>query len=267
MNSAISKNDETAKYKVPGLEKGLEIMEYLSKYPAGRTLHEIQERLEIAQTTTYRILSTLIRLEYVGFDESSKRYILSRKLLMLGYRTLSEHSLLEAVLPRLRELRDMVHETTCFGVLGDAKGILIEQVQGDSTFCYIMSPGSSFALHCSAPGKAILAYLPKVERERVVAKMPFTYHNERTITSASEFERSLREVLKSGYAIDDEEELGGVMCIGAPILNHIGYPCGAIWTSGPKDRIMKNGIDSYIKAVMTIATQTSKDMGYNTTNK
>ncbi len=268
MNNTISNSQKSAKYKVPGLEKGLEIMEYLSKCSSGGgTLHEIQERLDIAQTTAYRILCTLIRLEYISYDESSKRYILSRKLLMLGYRTLSEHSILEAVIPRLRELRDALHETTCFGVLGDGQGILIEQVQGDNTFCYVMSPGKTFDLHCSAPGKAMLAFLPKVEYKKQLSKMPFTPYNKRTITTLDELETELNTVLKCGYAMDNEEELSGVMCIGAPILNHIGYPCGAIWISGPKDRILQQGIESYTATVVEIATQTSKDLGYNTSHK
>ena len=39
--------------------------------------------------------------------------------------------------------------------------------------------------------------------------------------------------------MDNEEELNGVICIGAPIFNYTGYPCGAIWISGPKDRLSK----------------------------
>ena len=74
---------------------------------------------------------------------------LSRKLLTLGYRSLNEHNLLGTVLPRLRELRDEVKETACFGVLGGRKGIFIEQAQGHHTFRFVLSPGKSFELHCS----------------------------------------------------------------------------------------------------------------------
>lgn len=263
MNRAISKSSESDKYNVPGLEKGLEIIERLSKYPEGHTLGELCEELGIAQTTAYRMLSTLVRKEYLLFDESGKRYRLSQKLLALGQSAFRKNSLLEAVLPRLRELRDNVSETTCFGVLSGDQGVLIEQVQGDSAFCHVLSPGKLFELHCSAPGKAILAFLPKVERERYIAKMAFTRYNDRTITNADDFRVELITVLNGGYALDNEEELGGVMCIGAPILNHIGYPCGAIWTTGPKDRIMNIGLDHYVKAVKAVAQSVARDMGYN----
>ncbi len=255
--------DGEVKYNVPGLERGIEIIEYLSKHPKGRTLQEIHLMLHIPQTTAYRILCTFIRREYMSYNEETKRYILSKKLLMLGYRTLSEYSLLESVLPKMRVLRDEIHETVCFGVLGDKEGILIEQVQGDQAFSFTMSPGKSFELHCSAPGKAIMANLPRVECEKYLSKMNFAIHNERTITNRGDYVRELDEVFRSGYAMDREEELTGVMCIGAPILNHVGYPSGAIWTSAPKDRIMKQSVGFFIEKIKSAAENMSKDMGYN----
>ncbi len=163
MERENSQTEGDTKYNVPGLERGIEIIEYLSKYPKGKTLQDIHQVLQIPQTTAYRILCTLIRREYIGYNEESKKYLLTKKLLMLGYRTLSEYSLIEKILPKMRELRDEIRETVCFGVLGDKDGILIEQVQGDQTFSFTMSPGKSFELHCSAPGKAIMANLPRVE--------------------------------------------------------------------------------------------------------
>ena len=124
----MEKADEV--YKVPNLEKGIAVLEYLSLKPKGETLQEIKSSLDISQTTAYRILNTLVRLEYLFYNEDTKRYKLSRKLLTLGFRLIDEHTLLETVLPYLRVLRDEVKETVCFGVLGDRKGIFIEQAQG-----------------------------------------------------------------------------------------------------------------------------------------
>ena len=97
-------------YKVPNLEKGLAVLDYLSYSTKGKTLQEIKNDLEISQTTAYRILNTMVRLEYLTYNEDSKRYKLSRKLLTMGFRALNEHQLLETVLPHLRNLRDETKE-------------------------------------------------------------------------------------------------------------------------------------------------------------
>lgn len=107
----MEKVDEN--YKVPNLEKGIAVLEYLSLRSAGETLQDIKSALDISQTTAYRILNTLVRLEYLNFSEDTKRYKLSRKLLTLGFRSLNEHNLLETVMP------------SPTGVLGGIQRILI----------------------------------------------------------------------------------------------------------------------------------------------
>ena len=249
-------------YKVPNLEKGIAVLEYLSMNSAGKTLQEIKSALDISQTTAYRILNTLARLEYLYFNSTTKRYKLSRKLLTLGFKALNEHNLLETVLPHLRDLRDRVKETACFGVLGDEKGIFIEQAQGHHTFRFVLSPGKPFELHCSAPGKAIMAYLPNTVRERYLSYMTFARYNERTISSREAYLEELEKVQRLGYAIDNEEEMNGVICVGAPIFNYTGYPCGAIWISGPKDRLPEEVIKDSVKTIKEIAGRISVELGF-----
>ena len=235
----MEKVDEN--YKVPNLEKGIAVLEYLSLRSAGETLQDIKSALDISQTTAYRILNTLVRLEYLNFSEDTKRYKLSRKLLTLGFRSLNEHNLLETVLPHLRDLRDQVKETACFCVLAQ---------------------GKPFELHCSAPGKAIMAYLPKTVRDRYLSYMTFTRYNSRTITSREAYLEELERVGKLGYAMDNEEELSGVICVGAPIFNYTGYPCGAIWISGPKDRLSKEVVKNTVKAIKEVAGVISNELGF-----
>lgn len=258
--SNMEKVDES--YKVPNLEKGIAVLEYLSSRQEGETLQAIKSALTISQTTAYRILNTLVRLEYLYFSEETKRYKLTRKLLTLGFRTLNEHSLLETVLPHLRDLRDRVKETACFGVLGDEKGIFIEQAQGHHTFRFVLSPGKPFELHCSAPGKAIMAYLPKTVRDRYLSYMRFERFNTRTITSREVYLEELARVAERGYALDNEEELSGVICVGAPILDYTGYPCGAIWISGPKDRLSQDVVRDTVRAIKEVSGTISNELGF-----
>lgn len=253
---------EDSNYRVPNLEKGISILEYLSLRKGGETLQNIKNDLDISQTTAYRILNTLVRLEYLVYSEDTKRYRISRKLLMLGFRSLDEHNLLEIVLPRLQELRDKVKETACFGVLGEEKGIFIEQALGNHTFRFFLTPGKPFELHCSAPGKAILAYLPNIVRNRYISLMTFTRYNSRTITTEEAYLEELEKVRKRGYALDNEEELSGVICIGAPLFNYTGYPAGAIWISGPKDRLTPDVIRVSAGHIKEIARLISTDLGY-----
>lgn len=267
MESLIPNMEKEESYKVPNLEKGIAVMEHLSVYPAGQTLQEIKGALDISQTTAYRILNTLVRLEYLSYDETTKRYKLTRKMLTLGFRALNEHNMLEIVLPRLRELRDKVKETACFGVMGNEKGVFIEQAQGNHTFRFVLTPGKTLELHCSAPGKAMMAFLPDTIRNRYLSFMTFPRYNDRTITGREEYLRELEKVRKLGYALDNEEEMSGVICVGAPVFNYNGYPCGAIWISGPKDRLTPEVVLTSAQQIKEITRVISGELGYSRTSK
>lgn len=249
-------------YKVPNLEKGLAVLELLSECSRGATLQIIKNKLELSQTTAYRILNTMVRLDYLVYDEDTKYYRLSCKMLTLGFRALNDHHLLEVVLPHLHDLRDRVKETACFGVLGEHNGVFVDQVQGLHMFSFTLTPGKSFDLHCSAPGKAIMAYLPVNVRRRYLDAMTFKRYNERTIVTREAYEEELERVFRNGYALDNEEELAGVICIGAPVHDYKGYPCGAIWISGPKDRLPDDTIREYAACIKQTARNISVELGY-----
>lgn len=249
-------------YKVPNLEKGIAILELLSWHIAGLALQDIKTETDISQTSAYRILNTLVRLGYLIYDDESKHYRLSRKMLTVGFRTLGEHGLLEAVLPNLRELRNQVKETVFFGVLGEEKGIFIEQAEGLYPFKFLLSPGEAFELHTSAPGKSLLAYLPDSLREHYLAAMSFERFTEHTITDPEVYRQELEKVKRLGYAVDMEEELIGVVCVGAPVFNYTSYPCGALWVSGPTGRFNSEAIGRVVPQLLATTRKISLEMGY-----
>ena len=56
IEQSLEKTDDN--YKVPNLEKGIAVIEYLSSRSEGETLQAIKVALDISQTTAYRILNT-----------------------------------------------------------------------------------------------------------------------------------------------------------------------------------------------------------------
>ena len=256
----LRKKEDT--YNVPGLEKGLQIIELLTRKNSGLTLQDIVREVEVTSTTAYRILSTLVRMEYADYSEKGKTYRLTRKMLRLGYRMLGEHDLMEYLLPALRSLRDTVKESVFFGVLNDEKGVLIEQAQGIHPFKFVLSPGASFDLHNSAPGKAMLAFLPAVTREYYLGRMEYLPCTPHTISCRADYVKELEKVRKQGYATDFEETFIGVICIGAPVFNFEGVPVGAVWVSGPNLRIAAEEQDHIVENLLKTTRALSHELGY-----
>lgn len=253
---------EKSRYHVPNLERALKILELLSKYPEGHTTSQLVEKLKIPRNSIFRITSTLLNYGFLIRDEETKEFQLSQKLLEMGYAALGEQSLVEKSLGVMRQLRDRFGETVPLGILHGNEGIVIEEVQGTHSFRFVLEPGRRFHLHTSAPGKAILAFLPENERESLINKIKFTRFNDRTINNPVKLRRVIGKVRQQGYAVDNAEETEGMHCVGAPILDRHGYPVAAIWITGPSVRVRKENFSKIGKEVRKYAEKISRSMGH-----
>ena len=92
-------------------------------------------------------------------------------------------------------------------------------------------------------------------------------YNDRTIVTREAYLKELETVRKYGYAVDNEEELSGVICVGAPIFNYTGFPCGAIWISGPKDRLTEKVVQASAESIKRVAQSISFELGYSKSKK
>jgi DNA-binding IclR family transcriptional regulator len=251
-----------SKYKVPNLERALSILELLGRRPDGMRLAEITRELGFSKNSVYRVTLTLLDRGYVRRDERTKAFTLSRRLLTLGHELLSEKPIVPTAINYMRECRDAVKESVLIGTLVDRSFVVLEQVLGTHPFKFSVDLGTRLHLHVSAPGKAFLAYLPEAECEKILADLDFVRFNERTITSRRDFRTELRSVRECGFAIDRAEELHGIACVGAPILDQHAYPIAAIWTTGPSDRVAEGQYADVGATIRRYAQMISAEFGY-----
>lgn len=251
-----------AKYDVPSLRTGFEILELLSRHPRGKLLTEIADALTCPISSTYRIAMALEDMGLVTRDSETKQIRLTTRLLQIGQRAITETNLVEHALDVMRELRDQVIDTVLIGVREGTDIIVLDETLGTRMFAFISKLGYRVGVSCSAPGKAILAYLPEAEREDVITHITFIRHNERTIMTKDRLRRELVEVREKGYAVDNSEQFEGVYCIGAPVFDRSGYPIAAIWTTGLMMNLGRTRVPEIGSIVRAHAERISVRLGY-----
>ena len=249
------------RYIIPSLERTFSIMEFLAGEPEGKNITEIAEELGLSKNSVFRILKTLTFKGYV--EEYKRLYRLGSKLFQLGTKAVGEFSLVEKSLQYMRSLRDDVGETVLLGKRVGTSGIILEQVPGLYPVKVVVEVGFRFPLHCSAPGKAFLAYLPKDEQDTLLEQIEYEVFTERTAGSRKNLELMLERVLENGYGVDNEEELIGVNCLACPIFSGRGYPVAAIWITGPASRLSEARFDELGAIVAEYALHISATLGYD----
>jgi DNA-binding IclR family transcriptional regulator len=258
--------DEKAyrRYRIPSLERVFELLETLAKHPHGMTFTELIDGLKIPKSGAFRMLTTLMHLQYLTKDEVSGKITMTRKILALGNTSICQYNLIEEALPFMRQLRDETGETVQINTHLGAEGVVVDSVPSIHEVRIVVDQGARFGLHCSAPGKVILAWMPEPERERILAAMTFPRHTEATITDRMLFRKELEKVRKQGFGVDHAEGIVvGLNCVSCPILNHVNYPIAAMTVVAPSLRLPESLFSNAAKHIKPLALALSKRLGYD----
>ncbi|QBG48377.1 IclR family transcriptional regulator [Verrucomicrobia bacterium S94] len=257
----VANREELAVFKMTNLERGLAILELLKEYPEGLGTSEISRKLELSKNFVFRAASVLHSLGYIDRNEDSKTFTLSRKLLSMGYHVLKHTSLIETAMPFMKELRNNLKETVTLCAIEGAQGIVLDHVPSPHSLRLVVETGAHFQLHSSAPGKAILAFMEREERDDLISRLTFEKFTNQTITSEKAFLQTLETVRQNGYAVDLGEELEGIHCLSAPVFDEKGLPVAALVVTGPVSRLDISTFKEKGAAVRTAAGRISARLG------
>lgn len=225
------------RYRVPILDRTLDLVELLSCHPDGLSLTEMTEALRQPKNSVFRIAATLTLRGYAERLEPGKRYRLTRQWLSLGHRVAGGERLVKAAGPVLLALRDETGETALLGTLSGGHGVVLDQVPSAHPVKVVVEPGHSFPLHTAAPAKAMVAFLPPPVREVLTRNMSFQRRTPHTITTLKAYLKELETVRTCGWAVDRGEESETYTCAAAPVFDRRGTVVAALWISGPADRL------------------------------
>src|SRR3954447_542756 len=218
------------------LSKALDVLEAVA-VPGGVPYAELALRLGIPRTTLYRILAILVERGLVRQDPSRRVYAVGFRLLEMAQGVWSAPDLSTAAAPELRALRDATGETAYIAVLEGKEVISLGKFEGAHEVRSAARLGQHKPLHCTSQGKAILAFLSPEHRDQILARLKLQAMTPRTITTKDQLLTALELVRARGFAVDDEEILEGVRCVGAPVLDASGTVLGAVSIAGPAWRM------------------------------
>jgi DNA-binding IclR family transcriptional regulator len=119
--------------------------------------------------------------------------------------------------------------------------------------------------HCSGVGKAMLAFLPDQEVEKIIKERGLERITNSTIADKKAFRAELTRIRRQAYAVDNEETLVGAKCVAAVIRDSNDEVVAAISISAPKERLNQNEMRRMIPLVKETADKISmvlKEKGF-----
>ena len=219
-------------YSIRSVERVCDILELLSNSPDGESLSALAAVTGLPKSSVFRYLATLEGRGFVERDEAGNRFRLGVAISRL--RAEEAERLLERARPVLDDLRDDLGETVNMGRLDGNRVVYVAIAESRQAVRMAVSPGDTEMLHCTALGKVLAAQLPDERVREILRQEGLPRRTDRTLTSAKAFLAELADVRSLGYAIDDEENEPGGVCVAVAIPSRAGY---ALSLSAPVNRM------------------------------
>ncbi len=248
---------------VQAVKRAIAILKTFSSDEPELGVGELSRRLGLPKSTVSRLLSTLEEEGLVARDSETGLYRLGVELMRLANNVHMFTDLRRIARPHMRELAMLIGETVSVAVLQGHDVVNLDVfVPPGHLIKRVGWAGRHMPAYATAAGRAILAFLPKAERQHAL-EGPFQPLTERTITDPKRLRLELQRIRAQGYAAAFEELEEGLNAISAPIFNYENRVIASISISGPAYRLTRARIKEVAPRILQTAERISAEMGYH----
>ena len=221
---------------IKSVVKVARILDLLTVHHEGLGVSEIARQLGLKKSSVHGLLKTLVARGFLA-RTARGRYDLGLRLLQYGMLAASRNDVVVAVRPWAERLAFQLGQMVHTAILLGSDVVVIHSLRPMSRFIAYPEPGLPIPAHASAPGKALLAWLPEARARAILSAAPLAAYTPSTITEVAPLLAQFREIRARGYAVDDEEILHTQRGIAAPIRGPEGAVVAAICVHGDADRV------------------------------
>jgi DNA-binding IclR family transcriptional regulator len=247
--------------QVMSLSKMLAILECFSRNDRALSVMQIAERTGLPRPTAHRLVSSMRAIGFIDQDRDRERYRLGLKIFELGNVVLANMEVQREAQENIAALVRGTGLGVHLGIFDGFEIVMVDQQTAQAGQQNHVITLESASVHCSATGKASLAFQPQRIIDRVLAQgLPaYTRH---TLTCAEDLLAQLEQVRIRGYAVDHGESEEWRHCVAAPIRNAAGRVFAAISLTGAKEIIDATAESDFAELVRRNADDISRKLGY-----
>ena len=255
--------EEQLKYVSQSVQRAIDVLLAFTDEESEWGITELSDALNIPKSAVHRTVVNLEMRSLLERNPVSKKYRLGLRAFEVGMRARRCTVVQQVARPLLEELAHQTGETASLAILSGAAVLLLDTVESSRALRAALPVGQRRPVHCSSVGKALIAWLPDHEVNRIVEETGLTRYTPNTITDVERLHQELAAVRKRGYALDMEEFEEDLRCVGAPIWDDTGTVLASISISGPIGRFDSSTLPDLIGVVRATALAVSRKMGYS----
>jgi len=247
--------------RVQSIDRAVAIIECFSVNKRELKLSEIANMLDLNKSTVHGIINTLKYHGFVDQDELTLRYRLGVRFIEFGDTVINSMSIRNVAFPVIDDICGKIEETVHIAMLDGSDVIYIEKKECTQSIKTSTKIGVRIPAYVTADGRIILCHMEKNKLmdifPRCIKKLTAN-----TVTDKHKMMQMFEEMKESGYALDNQETVKGIICVAAPIFDHEGNVKFSLSVTGPAMRLNEDKIKELIIIIKKAAYEISCRIGY-----
>jgi len=239
------------------IDRVAQLLDAIAEHDSPASLKMLASETGLHPSTAFRILASLAGHGLVERTDSG-HYRLGIKLLQLGSRVQGRLDLRREARPLMEWLRDQIGETVNLIMREGDQVIYVERATPNRMMRVEQMIGGHAPLHVTAVGKLFLAASGAEACLDYAQRTGLHPQTAYSITDPTKLWWNVKNALKLGYALDDQEAELGVGCIGVPIHDANGGMIAGISVSAPFERRQL----AWVEVIKQASAQLSNRLGF-----
>ena len=250
-------------YFVPGLSRGLRVLEILGTAENPMSLSEIARAMDLSRSSVFRLVYTLRHMEFIKEGEQKNTYTLGAQVLNLGFAYLNNQPITTIARPLLAKLRDVTGVSTHLSVLEGHYVLYLGSHQARSGFVSNMVTGTRVEAYTTAIGWCLLSGKSDAELAAFCKGLDMPPITKHTPTSFQALKAWVDQMRTDGFIVSRGFREPGGSSIAVPVWDEAGKVVACVNLSGPDSGFDFDRVEEvYVPEIKATALQISRELGY-----
>jgi IclR family pca regulon transcriptional regulator len=264
--AGLHKNHDA--YFVPGLHRGLLVMEAVARAQRPMSVTEIARGVSLTRSSVFRLTYTLRHMGFLEQTPDGKAYGLGPRVLNIGFAYLASKDIIDLSRADLEQLRDETAVSSHLAIRDERDILYLSCIQTRSGFLSNMNVGARLPAYATPMGWLLLSDMAPREIVQLFDGVEFSGMSEHTPNSIEDLLQRVATAATNGAVVSRGMVEHGGSSVTAPVFDKSGRVVAAIDISGPDSAFDLDALDTrYADAVRQTAQQISRRLGHSSINR
>ncbi|SHM52836.1 IclR family transcriptional regulator [Flavobacterium saccharophilum] len=210
--------EQLVKYNAPALDKGLDILEFLSAEGTPQSQAEIAQGIKKTPSEIYRMLVCLEERGYLIRGTNAGKYRLSLKMYSLSHRHTPFDELKRVAHYPMQNLSEKIKQSCHLSIINNDQLLIIAQMRSPNAVSLSIEEGTHFPLALTTSGRVFLSLFTDEQRNDFLNRD--IHYSKWSTKEQKEFVASILQVQKDGYRYAQSKITSGITDFAVPVGLH-----------------------------------------------